>query len=90
MNAREVIKMTDGKFASVTFIRSTTTKNGAAGETTTRVFRTGVRKHVKGAGLPFNPEDKGLVSLWCRDGYRMVKADNITAIKCGKINWKSC
>ena len=88
MNAREVIKMTDGRFASVTFIRSTTTKNGAAGELSTRVFRTGVRKHVKGEGLKFNPEDRGLVTLWCKGGYRMVKADNITAIKCGDINWK--
>ena len=85
MNVREAIKKTNGRFASVTFIRSTTTKNGAAGELSTRVFRTGVRKHVKGAGLPFNPEDKGLVSLWCKDGYRMIKESNVVRIKCGDI-----
>ncbi len=89
MNVKQVLKQTNGRFTSVTFIRSTNTKNGSVGEVVTRVFRTGVKKDVKGVGLKFNPEDKGLVTLWCKDGYRMLKESNIIAVKCGNINFTS-
>jgi len=84
MEVREVIKSTKGKFFSATFVRSTTTKSGGAGETVTRIFRTGVSKGVKGVGLAFNPEDKGLIVLWCHNGFRTIKADCIKSIKFAK------
>jgi hypothetical protein len=87
MKAREVIKQTNGRFVSVTFERSTDSKSGAKGERVTRVFRTGVKKDVKGGGLKFDPESKGLITLWCSNGYRMVKESNIICIKCGEISW---
>jgi hypothetical protein len=85
MNVREAIKKTNGRFTSVTFIRSTNTKSGKQGEVVTRTFRTGVKKDVNGSGLRFNPEDKGLITLWCKDGYRMIKESNVVRIKCGDI-----
>lgn len=77
---REAIKGTKGKFFSMTFTRSTTTKNGSAGEEVTRTFRTGVSKGVKGEGLKFDPDQKGLVVLWCRQGFRTIKVDSVKSI----------
>jgi len=81
MNVRDAIRMTNGRFFSMTFVRSSDTKSGKRGEVVKRVFRTGVKKGVKNIGLKFDPIQKGLVTLWCQDGYRMVKEDCILSIK---------
>jgi hypothetical protein len=87
MNVENVLKQTRGRFAAITFVRSTTTKNGSAGDTVKRTFRTGVRKHTNGVGLKFDPKAKGIVTLWCKKGYRGIKLDNIVSVKCGEIQW---
>ncbi len=81
MEVKEFIKKTNGRFFSATFVRSTTTKSGTAGDVVTRIFRTGVRKGVKGVGMSFDPEDKGLIVLWCHQGFRTIKADCIQSVK---------
>lgn len=86
---KEVIRKSNGKFMSVTFKRLTNSKTSSAraGDVETRVFRTGVSKGVKGVGLKFSPEEKGLVTLWSvtDGGYRMVNVDSVLSIKCGGI-----
>jgi len=85
MNVDQFLAETKGKFISVTFIRKNKSKAGAAaGEEVTRVFRTGVKKGVKGVGQPFDREEKGLTTLWCKAGFRNIAKDNILRLKCGE------
>lgn len=88
MEIKEILKSTKGKFFRATFERSTTSKSGLKGETSTRTFRTGVRKGVTGDGMSYNPDEKGLVILYCKKGFRAIKAAGIVSVKCGQINWK--
>jgi ABC-type enterochelin transport system ATPase subunit len=39
---------------------------------------------VKGVGLKFDREEKGIVTLWCKTGFCSLYKDNIIALKCGK------
>ena len=81
---KSVINKTNGKFFTCTFERSSDTKSGKRGEVVSRVFRVGVKKHLKGVGMNYVPEDKGLITLWCHTGYRTIKVDNVISVKCGK------
>ena len=75
---QSLIESTRGKFFAVTF----TKKDGS---TRRMVARLGVRKHVTGKGLRYNPADYGLVCVWdaqCR-GYRMVNLKTISRFQCG-------
>ena len=81
MNSKDFIDSTRGRFFSIKFVRSTDSKSGKKGELVTRTFRTGVRKGVTGKGMSFDPEAKGLVVLWCKEGYRTIKYDCIKEIK---------
>lgn len=78
--ARELIK--GGHFVTVTFIKrdgSTRVLNG----------RTGVAKYVKGVGMVYDPEKKGIVILFeanneaekPSDKYRAVRLDSIISIR---------
>jgi hypothetical protein len=89
MTATEILKQTNGKFTNVTFVRSTDTKSGKAGELSTRVFRTKVTKGVKGVGMSYDPAEKGLVVLYSvKDKcHRTIKIANITRIKCGQLDY---
>ena len=76
---RKVMKTIDatrGRFFSVRFVKRTT------GETRRMVARTGVRKYVTGAGMSYDPRERGLVVVWAADRqqYRMIPAENVVSI----------
>jgi len=79
----QFLASTRGKFISVTFARKTAKKDKPAGSLETRVFRTGVTKGVTGGGTKFDREEKGIVTLWCKAGFRHIYKSNIVALKCG-------
>jgi len=83
MTIETFLEQTKGKFISVTFARKTAKAGKPVGSLETRVFRTGVKKGVTGGGTKFDREEKGIVTLWCKNGFRHIYKDNIKALKCG-------
>lgn len=82
---REFLSLVKGRFFSATFVK----KNGEVRKGT---FRTGVRKHVNGRGLAFNPDDYNLAVVWeprkCTPtdkGYRMMNLETVQDMKCGDL-----
>ena len=77
--AKRLIKETNGKFFTVTFIK----KDG-----TERVMnaRLGVKVYLKGGQLAYDAESKGLIPVYDvkTGGYRMVNINTITHLKIGK------
>jgi hypothetical protein len=77
--AKELIKATNGKFFTVTFIK----KDG-----TERVMnaRLGVKVYLRGGQLAYDAESKGLIPVYDvkTGGYRMVNINTITHLKIGK------
>jgi hypothetical protein len=77
--AKRLIKATNGKFFTVTFIK----KDG-----TERVMnaRLGVEVYLKGGQLAYDAESKGLIPVYDMKakGYRMVNVNTITHLKIGK------
>ena len=77
--AKNLIKATNGKFFTVTFIK----KDG-----TERVMnaRLGVKVYLRGGQLAYDAESKGLVPVYDvkTGGYRMVNINTITHLKIGK------
>jgi hypothetical protein len=76
--AKQLIKNTNGKFFTATFIK----KDG-----TTRVMnaRLGVKAYLKGGELPYDPESKGLIPVYdVKTGdYRMININTLTNLKIG-------
>jgi hypothetical protein len=80
--AKNLIKATNGKFFTVTFIK----KDG-----TERVMnaRLGVKKYLQGGTLAFDAESKGLIPVFDlqapdpEKAYRMVSVDTISKLKIG-------
>ena len=81
--AARLIRDTRGKFFTVTFIK----KDG-----TPRVLngRLGVKAHLRGGELLYDPNAKGLIPVWdpiaqrtTGNGYRMISINTITALKIG-------
>ena len=79
----EAIKNTKGRIFSVNF----TKKNG---EPRAMTCRTGVTKHLTGAGRVYNPSDYGLVGVFemkrNQSGYKMV---NINTLSHAQIDGRS-
>lgn len=80
--AKRLIKATNGKFFTVTFIK----KDGSV-----RVMnaRLGVEVYLKGGQLAYDAESKGLIPVYDMKaekgkGYRMVNVNTITHLKIGK------
>jgi hypothetical protein len=77
--AKNLIKNTNGKFFTVTFIK----KDGS-----TRVMnaRLGVKVYLRGGQLAYDAEEKGLIPVYDvkTKGYRMVSVNTITNLKIGK------
>lgn len=77
--AKRLIKATNGKFFTVTFIK----KDG-----TERVMnaRLGVEVYLKGGQLAYDAESKGLITVYDMKskGYRMVNVNTIKYLKIGK------
>lgn len=75
-NVRERIQELKGKIFSVSF----TKKDGSIRD---MLCRTGVKKHLRGGELKYNPIDKGLLTVWDlqKKGYRMVNLEALISIK---------
>lgn len=78
--ADAVLRMLDtrGKFFSVTF----TKKDGTRRDMTCRLR---VKKHLKGGKQPYNPLQKGLITVFDvkKQAYRMVNVNTVHQIKVG-------
>ena len=74
---RALVGSTGGTFFSVKFVKRTT------GELREMVCRTGVKKGVKGVGLPFNPKEKDLLVVWDvrKRAFRMVSLEGVKELK---------
>ena len=73
--AKELINSSKGKIFSVTF----TKKNG---ETREMICRKGVKKHLKGGKLMFDPNEKGLAVVFDmkKNAYRMININTLEKI----------
>lgn len=69
--------LSDGRIFSITFIKRTT------GELRLMHARRGVKAHLKGGTLPYDPIEKGLVTVYDLDkeAYRTIPAENVTEIR---------
>ena len=74
--AKRYIYETNGKFFSAVFIK----KNG---ERRLMACRTGVYKGVKGVGLSFKPQDKGLMTVFDihKGGHRFINLMTLESLK---------
>lgn len=75
--AREIIDGTNGRLFSVRFTKRTT------GEERLLVGRLGVKKHLRGGRLPYNPRSHNLLIVFDvqKEGYRAVPLDAIYEIR---------
>lgn len=75
--ALDAIHNTRGLWFGATFIKRTT------GEERRMVARTGVRKHLTGTGMAFDPTKKNLVVVWDAKagGYRMIPIDGLIELR---------
>lgn len=84
MNQLEAIRATKGKIFTARFIK----KDGSV-----RVMnaRTGVRKGVKGIGLKFSPENKGLATVFdvSKKEHRFINLRTLQSVDCGKLQWRA-
>lgn len=73
---REAINETKGKFFSVEF----TKKDGSYRK---MLCRTGVKKHLKGGELPYDPIEKMLLPVYDvqKQAYRTIPLNRVHAIK---------
>lgn len=77
--AKNLIKETNGKFFTVTFIKKDGTER-------TMNARLGVKVYLRGGQLAYDAEEKGLIPVYDvkTKGYRMVNVSTITNLKIGK------
>ena len=66
-------------FFTITFVKR--------GDSSLRTMncRTGVTKHLKGGSASYNLEERNLVLVWTRKGYRSVPVENVISIKLGGL-----
>jgi hypothetical protein len=79
MNVIEFKEMvSDGKIFTVEFIK----KDGTVRKMNARL---GVKKHLKGGSLAFDPSERNLLPVFDmqKEGYRMINASTILTIKIG-------
>ena len=81
--AKKYIYKTNGKFFSAVF----TKKNG---EKRLMNCRTNVKKHVKGVGLAFKPQDKGLMTVFdlVKGQYRFINLNTLESLKINGQTYK--
>ncbi len=84
MNILNLIKSTKGRFFKVRFVK----RNG---ETREMACRCGVRKHVKGIGMPYDAASKGLVVVFEPriKQYRCFATERVTSFRCGAMKWEA-
>ena len=78
-DAIALIENSNGKIITVDFIKRTT------GELRTMNCRLGVRKHLKGGELAYDPKEKGLITVFDmqKAGYRSIATESIQRITIG-------
>jgi hypothetical protein len=79
MNVTEFKEMvSDGKIFTVEFVK----KDGTVRKMNARL---GVKKHLKGGSLAFDPSERNLLPVFDmqKEGYRMINASTILTIKIG-------
>jgi hypothetical protein len=71
----------EGQFFTVTFRKKDKSLRTLTG-------RRGVKKHTKGVGMAYDPDERGLITVWENrkdskgaDNYRMVSLDKVTKLK---------
>ena len=80
---RAMIQQTKGKFFTVQFVKRTT------GEVRKMNCRIGVSKGVTGTGKTYDPEEKGLVTVWDTQAknFRSINLDGIISITSQGVEW---
>jgi hypothetical protein len=75
-DARSVIKSAKGRIFSATFVK----KNG---EIRVMTARTGVKKHLKGTGMKYNPEERNLIGVFdmTKRQYRTINIGTLLNVK---------
>lgn len=76
---------TKGRFFVVEFIKRTD------GTLRKMVCRLGVRKHLRGGTLRYDPNTKGLIVVWDsqKQDYRQINLLEIQSFRIGNYNWKN-
>jgi hypothetical protein len=93
--AKELIANTKGGFFTVTFLAQDRDEKGKTKmnpdgtikyRLRTMNARVGVKKHLKGGELPYDPKSKGLIPVFDmqKREYRMVNGNTIQALNIGK------
>jgi hypothetical protein len=93
--AKELIANTKGGFFTVTFLAQDRDEKGKPQKNPdgtlkyklrTMNARVGVKKHLKGGELPYDPKSKGLIPVFDmqKREYRMVNSNTIQALNIGK------
>ena len=81
--AKQYIYKTNGKIFSAVFTKKD-------GEKRKMVCRRGVAKYVKGVGLKFKPNDRGLIGVFDmhKKAYRFINVTTLEQIKIKGITYK--
>ncbi len=85
MDVSELRKFLDGgKIARVTFVKRTD------GTQRDMVCRTGVKKGVTGRGAAYDPESKGLVTVFDmqKQAFRTIPCENVIEVRARKQHMK--
>jgi hypothetical protein len=81
-NAAKLMKSTNGRIFSTSFVK----KDGSSREMTCRL---GVKKHLKGGELAYDPSEYDLMTVFDlqKNQYRMINLDTITSITIDGISY---
>ena len=77
---KNTIELTKGRFFVVTFIKA----DGTIRKMTTRI---GVKKGIKGTGVPMKSDDTIRLYDVNIQQYRTVKPSNVICVQCGKLSY---
>ena len=81
--AKQYIYKTNGKIFSAVFTKKD-------GEKRKMICRQGVSKYVKGVGLKFNPNDRGLIGVFDmhKKAYRFINVETLESLKVKGIDYE--
>ena len=86
-----IIRSQDGKTVTVTFIRRTDDKKTGAKAGDRRVLngRLGVKKHLKGGELAYNPADYDLLTIFDmqKKDYRCIPLDAVESVVASGVTY---
>lgn len=82
-NATKLMKFTNGRIFSVSFVK----KDGSTREMTCRL---GVKKHLKGGELSYDPSEYDLKTVFDlqKNQYRMINLDTLLSITIDGVSYK--